>query len=54
MSKKKIYIAGKISGLTLSQYEENFKIAATKLLDLGFKPVSPIINPNEVEFQNFM
>jgi len=39
--KLKIYIAGKISGLPISEYTENFKKAEILLSESGFEPVNP-------------
>lgn len=38
----KIYIAGPISGLPISEVERKFGSAAAELRDLGFEPVNPV------------
>lgn len=39
---KKCYIAGKIGGLEIADYESNFEIAKEEVIKLGFDPVSPV------------
>ena len=41
-NKKKIYIAGKISGLPIEEYTSNFEKAKQFLLAQGYEVVSPI------------
>lgn len=45
--KKRAYIAGKITGLTESEYKDNFKRGETKLKNLGLHPVNPCKLPHK-------
>jgi hypothetical protein len=38
---KKCYIAGKITGLSLDAFTQNFESAKNEVKNLGFEPVSP-------------
>ena len=40
--KQKIYIAGKISDLPVSEYTEKFRLASLLLLFCGYEPVNPL------------
>lgn len=42
MMKKKIYIAGKVTGLPQQHVIDKFKLAAILLEELGYQPVNPI------------
>ena len=44
MQKKKIYISGKISGLTPDEYRANFLEAARQLHAQGYEVINPIFN----------
>lgn len=44
MRKKKIYISGKISGLTPDEYRANFLEAARQLHAQGYEVINPIFN----------
>ncbi len=52
----KIYIAGKISGLTKEQYSKNFNEVENLLEALGLVPVSPLSNglPEDVPWHEHM
>lgn len=39
---KKIYIAGKITGLSVHTYVSKFENAAKKLIAAGYEPVNPV------------
>lgn len=39
---KKVYISGKVSGLSIEECQANFKNAENKLRYLGFNPINPV------------
>lgn len=43
---QKCYIAGKISGLPMSEYKANFEMAKKEVKAMGFEPVCPIDLPH--------
>lgn len=47
MTKKKIYIAGKVTGLPETDVRTKFNGAAVLLQELGFQPVNPIEEVND-------
>ena len=47
--KPRAYIAGKITGLSISEYTANFKKAKAEVRALGFDPVSPLDLPHAHE-----
>jgi hypothetical protein len=47
MSKKKIYIAGKVTGLPINQVLRKFAEAQSEIEDLGFKAINPIAVVND-------
>lgn len=47
MNKKRIYIAGQITGLTLSAAKHNFNTAKYEVSLAGFSPLSPMDLPHD-------
>jgi nucleoside 2-deoxyribosyltransferase len=54
--KKKIYIAGKVTGLSVEQYLRKFAEAQSAIEDLGFEAINPIavVNNSECDWQTAM
>lgn len=42
----KCYIAGKIGGLSIAEYTQNFNIAKEEVLNMGYNPISPTDLPH--------
>jgi hypothetical protein len=44
---KTIYIAGKIGGLPTEVYTDNFEEAEKTVIEMGYKPISPVKLPHD-------
>lgn len=54
--KKKCYISGKITGLSIEEYTREFEQAKKEVEEMGYIPVSPIDLPHEhdKEYSSYM